>query len=69
MLKYLTILLVLNFLNAADDVNDDARRVVVVSPERSLAPERGCIRESNFALLFMKPEYADPLATLTLTLG
>jgi RimJ/RimL family protein N-acetyltransferase len=63
MLKYLAMLLILNFLNAADDMNDDSLRVVVVSPERTLVPERGCICESNFALLFMKPEYADSLAT------
>lgn len=63
MLKYLTILLVLNFLNAADGIADDARMAIVVSPERTLAPERGCICDSNFALLFIKPEYADPLAT------
>ncbi len=63
MIRYLILLLALNFLNAAADVNDDARRVIVVSPERILTPERGCICETNFALLFMKPEYADPLAT------
>ncbi len=42
--------------------NDDTRKFMRVSPERPLMPERGCIRKNNFALLFIKPEYADPMA-------
>lgn len=69
MVKVLFILLMINWLSAATEI--DETNVIVRrahSPERLLTPERGCVLTEHFAFLFqrlafaeaMAPAYADP---------
>lgn len=64
MKNFLLLFLAIGILNAATDINaEDLENTVIVSPQRCLAPERGYIANEFFAFIFIRPDFAETMAS------